>query len=928
VAITTRGDIAEVLLRSGAAAATALRVGDRTLTYAELRNLVSARSDTLAETIGSPRSGSDDPADQRVVIALTGPPSVEWIVSYLAVLELGHVPLLAGDRHHELDAAWSPRLVIETAPGRVVDRPGVLGGPRPVLHPDLALLLSTSGSTGSPKLVRLSHDNLSSNATAVAASLGLTSRDVGVTSLPLHYCYGLSVLHSHLAVGASVAVVHASVVDPCFVTALARHGVTSLAGVPHTFDLLEAAGPERIATPTLRLLTQAGGRLGVDALARWRSRCASWGVDLVVMYGQTEATARMAVLPSRLAAQAGPCSVGRPVPGGSIEVVPVDGAERLGPDGVGELVFRGPNVMMGYGVQLDDLALGATVEALHTGDLGRFDEASGTFEVVGRRSRFIKPFGLRIDLDRVEQMLRRSHPEAAVGGDDQMLVVVAPGADPGAVAAQMAEATGLPSTAVQVITDRPVPRTAAGKVDHAAVGALAATGQAERTGQPERTGRTGNEAATPSTVLAAVLGRRTIDPGDTFTSVGGDSLSYVEASLRLERIVGNLPDDWQHRTMAELDALAPGAPDHRVDTTVALRAAGICAVVATHMHVLFFPGGAHLLLAVAGYNLSRFQLGIAGARDRMRATTRTVARVAVPTVAVAVAVLMLTDQYGWTTVALVNNYLGPRHHARGHWHFWFIEAFVQLTVVATALLAIPVVRRAERARPYLFVVVLLGGAIALRHVTWWGIDDPFNLRFRTHGVAFFFVLGWLVQRSSTVAQRALTTALCIACIAGFFGQPVREAFVISGLVVLVWARRIRLPRPAVPVVAALASASMWILVSHFHLWPLIAARVPLPAAYPATLLAGTAVWLAVDRSSRGARSVWRSAVGEAPQQRDLGLVVGAPVGVEELVEPHGAGRGPANPAGPREAGLGAPVDETPHVGADTLVVEDLGQRHR
>lgn len=849
VVAVAKSPVAGVLLRRGDIDAPALFDGDQAISYGDLGDLVAERSRSLALALqaagsieGAQRRGS---TGDREIVLLTGPPSLEWITSYLAILDLGHVPLLAGERHRDLEQTWSPALVVEAQADRVIDRGGHGSGPRPALHDDLALLLSTSGSTGSPKLVRLSHTNLVSNAESIADSLHLTSSDVGITSLPLHYCYGLSVLHSHLAVGASVAVVRASVVDPCFEAALERHRVTSLAGVPHTFGLLEVAGPERIATSHLRVVTQAGGSLDADALTRWRARCAAWGTDFVVMYGQTEATARMAVLTPPLAARTGPRSVGVPVPGGSLEVVPVAGTDALGDDGVGELVYRGPNVMMGYGTEPGDLALGPTLDALLTGDLGRFDEASGTFEVVGRRSRFVKPFGLRIDLDEVERALRTGHREIAVTGDDEVLVVVAPGADAEAVGAQAVAATGLPSTAIAVVADRPLPRTESGKIDQPGLRALVA----DRRAVPATETTTGGATA-PSEVLAHVLGRRELEPSDTFTSAGGDSLSYVEASLRLEAVVGTLPDDWQHCTMAELDARAPGTPDQRVDTTVALRAAGICAVVATHMHLWFFPGGAHLLLAVAGYNLGRFQLGIGGTGARVRAAARTVGRVAVPTMVVALAVIALTHQYGWTTAALVNNYLGPRHHGLGHWHFWFIEAFVQLTLVITALLTIPVVRRAERAQPYLFVLGVLAAAMALREVTWWGIDDPFNLRFRTHGVAFFFVLGWLVQRSSTWGQRVLTTVLVAVCVVGFFGQPTREAFIVGGIVLLVWARRVRLPRLLVPAAAALASASMWILISHFHVWPLIAARVPLALAYPLTLLAGVAVWRITEHGGR------------------------------------------------------------------------------
>ena len=284
-----------------------------------------------------------------------------------------------------------------------------------------------------------------------------------------------------------------------------------------------------------------------------------------------------------------------------------------------------------------------------------------------------------------------------------------------------------------------------------------------------------------------------------------------------------------------------------------LRAAGICAVVATHMNLMFFPGGAHLLLAVVGYNLSRFQLSLPGAGERLRAGARTVAKVAVPTVLWAATMFALGRGYSWTTIGLVNNYLGERGHHNGLWHFWFIEAFVQLMVVTMLLLAIPAVRRLDLRWPYAFPVALLGAAIALRELSVAGIDDPFNLRFRTHGVAAFFVLGWLVHRSRTRNQKLLTTALCLVTVVGFFGQPPREAFIVCGLTLLIWARAVAVPRLLIPAVSALAAASMWILISHFQVWPILAEHLPMAAAYPLTIAAGIGIWKLADATPRWLR---------------------------------------------------------------------------
>jgi hypothetical protein len=304
----------------------------------------------------------------------------------------------------------------------------------------------------------------------------------------------------------------------------------------------------------------------------------------------------------------------------------------------------------------------------------------------------------------------------------------------------------------------------------------------------------------------------------------------------------------------------------RLDTSVLLRTAGILAVVATHMGIAFFPGGSHLMLAVVGYNVSRFLLDVEPWRERLGAAGRAVARVAVPTMLWAIAGVVVFGAYSAGTVLLVNNYVGPRSHADDHWHFWFVEVLVHLTVIAVALTAVPALRGFDRRHRYLAPLALLGVALVLR-MEWAWMGDWYNLRFRTHGVAFFFVLGWLVHRSDTWRLKAVTTVVCIASVVGFFDRPQREWFIIGGLLVLLWRRQVTVPSVVVRPVALLAAASMWIYISHFTFWPLLVDVMDREPAYVLTLLAGVAVW-AVARVAEptvirvGSRvfASWRDAV--------------------------------------------------------------------
>ncbi|WP_336213020.1 AMP-binding protein [Nonomuraea sp. LPB2021202275-12-8] len=272
-------------------------------------------------------------------------------------------------------------------------------------HPELAVLLATSGSTGDPKLVRLSRAAVLANARAIAQALAIGPEEVAPTSLPLHYSYGLSVLNSHLMAGASVMLTDAGLLERSFWSCLDEHRCTSLAAVPYQYEMLRRLRFDPAEHPALTTLTQAGGRLRPDLVTEFAAKAAR----LYVMYGQTEATARIAVLPPDQVA-ARPDSVGAAVPGGRLTVED------------GEVVYHGPNVMMGYAETAADLARGDELGGvLRTGDLGRLD-GDGFLYITGRVKRIAKIFGVRVNLDDVERLLRDCGPVAATSGDDRVTV--------------------------------------------------------------------------------------------------------------------------------------------------------------------------------------------------------------------------------------------------------------------------------------------------------------------------------------------------------------------------------------------------------------------------------------------------------------------------------------------------------------------------
>jgi acyl-coenzyme A synthetase/AMP-(fatty) acid ligase len=329
--------------------------------------------------------------------------------------------------------------------------------------------MRTSGSLGAPKMVRLSFSNLRVNAMAIAEALELRASDRGMTSLPLDFSFGLSLANSHLAAGASVALSAFSPSSQPFWQYLDDAAATCVGAVPSTYRFLRGRGWDPRAHPSLRLLLLSGGPLDEATLAHFGALMSADGGEFVSMYGQTEATARIAVLPAALAAgHRG--AVGLPVPGGKIRIERPGGS--LAADGeAGEIVYEGPNVMMGYAYARADLAKGwRQSRALRTGDLGLLRD--GVLYVRGRMDRQVKVFGRRIDLAHVERLLLDGGITAAVEavGDERLVVASELAADRlAAVCRSLATSLGLPPSAVRAVHMDALPCGHRGKIDHAAV---------------------------------------------------------------------------------------------------------------------------------------------------------------------------------------------------------------------------------------------------------------------------------------------------------------------------------------------------------------------------------------------------------------------------------------------------------------------------
>lgn len=347
---------------------------------------------------------------------------------------------------------------------------GGIGHDASDLHPDLKLLLTTSGSTGSPKFVRLTRSNVASNCQAILDYLPLGPDDRAITTMPPSYSYGLSVLNTHWSCGGSIGVTAANLVSRDFWTFFDALAPTNLNGVPYIYQMLNKLKFFRRPAPQMRFLTQAGGKLS-DILAKeFMAGCLDKGWEFFVMYGQTEATARMSYLEltknfHKLGA------IGGAIPRGRFSLQTETGGILAGP-GEGELVYEGANVAMGYGTDRRDLAKGDEWQGrLMTGDLASCD-VDGYYRIMGRRKSFLKIHGQRINPSEVESRLATAGYECVCAGEDDLLrlYVVAP-FDAKQVAKQVTAALGLHHSCFQIQSIDAIPRTATGKVSYSQLAA-------------------------------------------------------------------------------------------------------------------------------------------------------------------------------------------------------------------------------------------------------------------------------------------------------------------------------------------------------------------------------------------------------------------------------------------------------------------------
>ena len=372
------------------------------------------------------------------LVFLLGQNNFETIIGYISLVNQGFAVALLD---HRINDTFLKRLVSKYNPKYIFCEKGKLNrGFSNILNfksyvlmqntksidynidKDLMLLMSTSGSTGSPKLVKQSYQNILINSQSIIKYLKIKSQDITITTLPISYVYGLSVINTHLLSGAQIVLTNRSMVESNFWKSIKKFKVNNFSGVPYNYSMIEKILKSKVP-PSLKYSTQAGGKMNHLLIENIIKIYKKNKIKFFQMYGAAEATSRMSYLDWKHAdKKIG--SIGKAIPGGRFFLKNEKGQKIKKSFLKGELFYQGKNVFMGYAKNTKDLSLPDTKDGiLKTGDVAYFDK-KGFYYIVGRKNRYCKIYGVRVDLSELEKILLEQGIDTVMkeGGENKIVV--------------------------------------------------------------------------------------------------------------------------------------------------------------------------------------------------------------------------------------------------------------------------------------------------------------------------------------------------------------------------------------------------------------------------------------------------------------------------------------------------------------------------
>jgi len=334
------------------------------------------------------------------------------------------------------------------------------------IDPKIAILLSSSGSTGSSKFIKISFKNLRHNTKTISQYLKLDKNDKTIINLPFNYSYGLSLVNTHLFVGGKILLTKSSILSKGFWNTFKNFKPTNLNGVPYTYDLLTKLYLNKIDFSCLKFITQAGGILNKEIIKKLIINSRKYNFKLYIMYGQTEASPRISYLePNLVEKKIG--SIGKPIKGGKIWIEDENKNVIKCPFQEGELIYKGPNVFMGYANNKKDLKKGyISSNILRTGDIAEYDN-EGFYFIKGRKNRYSKIYGNRVNIAEIENIFSNyQYPIVCSIKDNYLNIYCEKIINSNDLLNILKNNTTIPINRCKIYIIKKIPRTNSGKVNY------------------------------------------------------------------------------------------------------------------------------------------------------------------------------------------------------------------------------------------------------------------------------------------------------------------------------------------------------------------------------------------------------------------------------------------------------------------------------
>lgn len=712
-------------------------------------------------------------------------------------------------------------------PGLKIDRcidPGEGAGWLATHHPVIlddrpAQVTYTSGTEGLPKGILLTHRNLGYTTQRIIEVMRMTEEVREYVGVPATFSFGMARFRAVSAVG-GLAYMPPRGFDPLELARMLASGeVNALSAVPTLLRIL-LSDPSLIGEAGKALRWLEIGSQAMTAAEKRQVRAMFPNARIIQHYGLTEAS-RSTFLVISEAPDAMLDSVGRPVGEGEV-ALSADGRIRI----------RGPQVAR-YRIDGDGLHDLTDAEGwLQTNDLGHLTDGYLFFD--GRADDLINCGGQKIVPDQLEDRIRarlRSGLAIAVAKvpdpqrGDGILVALAGSEDQSArvkeaATAALAEMGISAGSALHVMALETLPVTGTGKVQRRVLAEQFALHKGTVAAARARGGITDVRS-----LFQHEFPGETVGPEDSFESLGGDSLHYIQFTLAYESRFGQLPDAWERLTVARLQAHADARDTsswRRLETVTLTRAFFMICIVALHTEAFVYSsnwGAAYFLVMLAGYSVARFQLPEIIRSGSTRTIWGTIRYVAIPTILMGVFLELVTRKFEWPSLLLVSNYLDP-NTIRGY-TFYFVEFYIQILVLAALFFSFAPVRRAFAARPMLSAVLFFFATAALDYVIELRWNGDYNYDRTPWHYGWCFALGMVLATARDLPSRLFALALSLVTVFAYWHLTSAAFYVAGGCAAVLFLRSFTVPAPVKVVIAEIAGASMFMYLTHYQMISLV-----------------------------------------------------------------------------------------------------------